>query len=186
MYCYLGLGAKLILDLVLKIKLLWAKRLILLFFVIIIGNVLVLERSFVHEYILSPKRDLGLLAFSDKLKKLKVGGEMLYLERPERKLPQDKRPLYLFASESNIMRVALVEKGKEPFRITSITPTASAPYLLESLFLTKSPDISEKEFSQWCVRNKLKSSLVFESPVINLPHKTKLEEGLFKFYKINR
>jgi hypothetical protein len=163
------------------------------------------EWNFFNQRILNQKpRDLGLLEFAQNIKQKKYTGLLYYLEEhsTSRKIYDNrfrmlklfgKASIYQFCFESSLLSMALLDHGQSALEIKSTTleEKISDP---ASFYLAKSPIISQSEFDQWCVQNDLQSTLVFSSPLRELPKRVqnlnaKAKLTLFepfKFYKITK
>ena len=174
-YCFIGLGMKEIVGWISNIRSVFLKYMMVILAVSILFVVLGQEMAFFQTEILSSKRDFGFLAFADKVKKSGVSGDMYYL---------DKKSTLHWTQESIMMRVALMEKGRSSFNVISGNIRSSLPAMPPSFYLSVNPGILRQEFDDWCVRNRVQASLVFESPVMNSRRFRK--EQSFKFYSGQR
>jgi hypothetical protein len=131
--------------------------------------------TFFQTFIVSSRRDIGVLAFVDKIKRINISRDIYCL---------DGKPVLKGAEDGVLIRAALMENGKDPFHITSGQLNDKVPNLPEIFYVSQSPRISEPEFADWCTRNNLKASLLFGSPLVNM---LDIKDGkFFRFYAVQK
>ena len=93
----------------------------------------------------------------------------------------DGSTAYIWTPESDIMRLALMEKGKSLFYVRSGDLIVQAPFISKNFYVATGSTISEDDFGNWCARNRLRSALISESPLVN-----STMNGNFRFYIVHR
>ncbi|MBF0122928.1 MAG: hypothetical protein HQL21_05930 [Candidatus Omnitrophica bacterium] len=176
-YCFIGLGVKEIIGWVNKIVHIILKRAVVILLVAVLFIVLFQEMAFFSTVILSSQRDVGgFLAFADKIKQSDLSGDMYYLDGPS---------TLQYGHESDAMRLVLMGKRHNALNFERGTLRTRVPFMFNNFYLSKSPKISEQEFDDWCARNRLKTTLVLEAPVVNSARRSRKSE-YFRLYTIQR
>jgi len=168
MYCFIGLGCKEIFDWMDRTDRALIKWLVKF---LIIGAVLIAvssEMSFVKHHVITPRRDMGILEFAEKIKQMGFKGNLYYLDT-------DQKAIYAWMWGGDILNVALMENGQSPLEVRTVTTKIRLTDPGKYFYLAKSPEILQKDFNDWAFRNKLEYNLIFESP---------FRSG-FSFYKNN-
>jgi hypothetical protein len=128
---------------------------VILFLIGSIGAMLFSEMLFVRRNIISSRRDLGLLAFVDQIKRKGYSGDIFYL---------DPNRFY----NADILHLALMEKGKGPFKVVG-GQLQGRPFGFTGDYFVVSIGVSDDDIKKWSVRHYFNCSLLLESPLINLP-----------------
>ena len=177
-YCFIGLGTKEILQWINNFKNVQIKNAINIIFFGIVFIIVIIEFSFVQSYIISSNRDFGMIEFAHQINKIHSVRYIYYLEHstsnsahdyPDNHLikPLDRQSIYRFADESELLRVALMQKGKIDYHVKSGTAPDQVPFLPNTYYVVKSPCVSFEEFDNWCVLNHLKAKTLITSNVQN-------------------
>ena len=164
-YCFIGLGCKEIFDWVKRRNAAALKWLITFLLMCIVLVALNSEMRFIQSNIIFSKRDMGILAFADKIKKAGMHGNLYYLQRDR---DNDFNATYRWIVESDVMRVALMENGQSNLEVLGLTlKDLNLALHFKDFYVAKSPDISQKAFNDWAFRNKLEYDLILESALRN-------------------
>lgn len=172
-YCLIGLGLKEIVAWARRIPRIALKRAVLILLVVVSGVVMAQEVRFFRRSILSSRKDFGFLAFAERIRGTAFRGEMYYLE---------KKSILRWAREGDVMRVALMDRGRSSFQVMSGGLNSAVPSAWGEFYLSRSPLVSESEFQEWCARHSLTASLIFESPVAGMTGKARGQ--YFRFYAV--
>ena len=161
-FCFYGLGTKEIVTWINNIRKRNIKYVIACLFAFLLYTILIQEMLFFKTVIISSQRDFtGLLTFVNKIKTNGPPTENIYgLQGPTRKP-------YIY-KECSLMRMALINKGQSYFQTIPINSNIPSLNLPKNFYLCKGPMISQQLFDTWCENNRLKASLILNSPVINM------------------
>jgi len=194
-YCFIGLGMAAIFEMIKSVQSRIIKVALMFLLASFIAIVLISELFFVHRYIISPHRDFGMIRFARHIKEKGISGYIYYLEKSLTKPTADdaessslkplaRESVYRYADEGDLLRVALMQKGKSAFHVHSGTMIDRMQYMENDFYLVRSPCVSLNEFNVWCAHNKLKAIFILKSPVSNVLFDGTLQT--FGFYLVHR
>lgn len=167
-YCFIGLGIVEILYWVKNFKNVALKVTVNFLCLVMICFVVYSEMNILQEKIIINKRDFGLLKFAESIQKMHLNGDLYYLESSFR---VGYISLGWGSRESSVFRVAMMDNGKTSFNISNGYLSTELPFKGGMYYVVLSPFIPLSDYREWCSRNNLRSSLIFQSNFEDVPRK---------------
>ena len=159
----------------------------LLRLVIFGGIAFIMFNNFLYfnKYIISSRRDIGILNLADQINNSKISGGVYYFERVRRVQTVLVGSLYMWELESEVLRLSMMGGMNGSLKIWDIGSFEQIKPGSKNFYLIKSPYIPEPRFETLCKQYHLSSKLLMISPITERTHH-RSPDNSFRLYYVTK